>query len=197
MCICWAVTWIKFNRSFQAVFLGYYLFTYLLTYLFTYLRTLWRRVLLEKPTGFQLVKKFPTFCGTRKFITAFTSTRHLSLSWGSSILSIPPHPPSWRSILILFSHLRLVLPSGFFPSGFLIQKRYIHLSFPPIRATYPTHFILGLISRTRITDHSAFIILNLIFLNISLFNNATCFVFPGKTSVPVVVGTQGGSEHQL
>jgi hypothetical protein len=37
------------------------------------------RVLLEKPTGFQLVKKFPGFYGTRKFITAFTSARHLSL----------------------------------------------------------------------------------------------------------------------
>ena len=43
---------------------------------------------------------------------------HLSLSWASSILSITPHPTSWWSILILFSHLRLVLPSGLFPSGF-------------------------------------------------------------------------------
>ena len=30
----------------------------------------------------------------------------------------PPHPTSWRSILILPSHLRLCLPGGFFPSGF-------------------------------------------------------------------------------
>ena len=30
----------------------------------------------------------------------------------------PPHPTSWRSILILSSHLRLFLPSGLFPSGF-------------------------------------------------------------------------------
>jgi len=28
----------------------------------------------------QDVKKFPAFCGTRRFITAFTSTRHLPLS---------------------------------------------------------------------------------------------------------------------
>jgi hypothetical protein len=40
----------------------------------------WSRVLLEKLTGLQLVKKFPTFYGTRRFITAFTSARHLSLS---------------------------------------------------------------------------------------------------------------------
>jgi flagellar basal body-associated protein FliL len=38
------------------------------------------RVLLERLTGSQLVKKFPTFYGTRRFITAFTSARHLSLS---------------------------------------------------------------------------------------------------------------------
>ena len=29
-----------------------------------------------------------------------------------------PHPTSWRSILILSSHLLLCLPSGLFPSGF-------------------------------------------------------------------------------
>ena len=46
----------------------------------TYLFTPWSRVLFEKPTGFQLVKKFPAFYGTRRFITAFTSARHLSLS---------------------------------------------------------------------------------------------------------------------
>jgi len=36
----------------------------------TYLLTPWNRVLLEKLTGFQLVKKFPAFYGTRIFITA-------------------------------------------------------------------------------------------------------------------------------
>jgi hypothetical protein len=45
---------------------------------FTYLLTPWSRVLLEKLTGLQLVKKFPAFYGTRRFITALTSARHLS-----------------------------------------------------------------------------------------------------------------------
>jgi hypothetical protein len=42
----------------------------------------------------------PRMYGTRRFITAFTSARHLFLSWASSIQSIPPHPSSWRFILI-------------------------------------------------------------------------------------------------
>ena len=45
-----------------------------------YLLIPWSRGLPEKLTGPQLVKKFPAFYGTRMFITAFTTTRHLSLS---------------------------------------------------------------------------------------------------------------------
>jgi hypothetical protein len=70
------------------------------------------RVLLEHLTSFQLVKNFPSFYGTRKFIAAFTSARHLPLSWVSSIQPTPPYPIFWKSILILPSHLRLGLPSG-------------------------------------------------------------------------------------
>ena len=83
-----------------------------------YLLTPCCRVILEKLTGLQLVKKFPAFHGTRKFITALTSVRHLSLSWASPIQSIYPHLTSWRSILILSTHLGLGLPSGLLPSGF-------------------------------------------------------------------------------
>jgi len=61
---------------------------------FSCLLTPWSRLLLEKLTGFQLVKKFPVFYGTRRFITAFTNARHLSLSSASSIQSIHPHPTS-------------------------------------------------------------------------------------------------------
>ena len=78
----------------------------------TYLLTPWCRVLLEKLIGLQLVQKFPAFYGTRRFITALTSFRHLSLSWASPIQSTYPHPSSWRSILILSTHLRQGRPSG-------------------------------------------------------------------------------------
>ena len=64
---------------------------------------------LEKVTGSHLVKKFPASYGTRRFITAFTSAHYLYLSWANSIQSKPPHPTSWRYILILSSHLRLGL----------------------------------------------------------------------------------------
>jgi hypothetical protein len=38
------------------------------------------KVLPEKLTDPQLLKKFSAFYGTRRFITAFTGARHLSLS---------------------------------------------------------------------------------------------------------------------
>ena len=114
----------------------------------TYLLTPWRRVLVEKLTGLQLVNKFTAFHGTRRFITALTSVRHLSLSWASPIQSIYPHPNSWRSILILSTHLHLGLPTGLLPSGFPTKTLYTPLS-PPIRATCQAHFILlDVITRT-------------------------------------------------
>jgi len=96
------------------------------THLLTYLLTQWCRVLLEKLTGLQVVKKFPAFHGTRRFITALTMVRHLSLSWASSIQPVYPHRISWRSIVILSTHLRLGLSSGLLPSGFPTKTLYIH-----------------------------------------------------------------------
>ena len=78
----------------------------------SHLLTPWCRVLPEQLTGTQLVKKFPAFHRTRRFITALTSVRHLSLSWTSPIQSIYPHPTSWRSILILSFFLLTYLLHG-------------------------------------------------------------------------------------
>ena len=104
------------------------------------LLTPWCRVLLQKLTGLQLVKKFPAFYGTRRFITAFTSLRHLSLSWTSPIQSIYPHRTSWRSSLILSTHLRLGLPSGLFPSGFPTNNLYTPSPHPYAPHAQPISF---------------------------------------------------------
>jgi len=99
-------------------------------YVSRYLLIPWCRVLLEKLTSLQLVKQFPAFYGTRRFITAFTSAHHLSLSWASSMQSIPPSPNLWRSVLILWSHLRLDFPSVLFPPGFHTKSLYTPLPLP-------------------------------------------------------------------
>jgi len=90
-CSIWSWLLSAWNKH---VYLFTYLFTYSLTQSVTHSLTPWSRVLLEELTSFQLDKKFPTFYGTRRFITAFTSAHHLSLSWASLIQSIPPCPTS-------------------------------------------------------------------------------------------------------
>ena len=109
---------------------------------YTYLLTPWFRVLLEKLNGLQLVKEFPTFHGTLRFITALTSVPHLSLSWTSPIQSIYPHPTSWRSILILSTHLRLGLPNGLLPSGFPTKTLYTPSPHPYTPHAQPIPFFL-------------------------------------------------------
>jgi len=86
----------------------------LLLPLLTYVLTP-RTAVLEKLTGSQLVKEFPAFYGTRRFITAFTS----------------PPPTSRKYVLILSSHLRLGLPSGLFPQDSL-----------PVISPYALHALL-------------------------------------------------------
>ena len=53
----------------------------------------------------------------------------------------PPQSTTWKSVLILPSHLRLGLLRGILCSGFLFESLYTPL-LSPIRATCPTHHIL-------------------------------------------------------
>jgi predicted DNA-binding ribbon-helix-helix protein len=57
-----------------------------------YTLTTCSRVLHEKLTGSQLVKKFDVFYGTQISITSFIRVCHLRLSWVRSIQFMPPHP---------------------------------------------------------------------------------------------------------
>jgi hypothetical protein len=76
-------------------------------------------VLLEEPPIVQLLKNFPIFYGTRRFINVFTRALHWSLSWEDQ--SSAYHPNISKTHLILSTHLLLGLLSG----SFL-------LAFPPI-----------------------------------------------------------------
>ena len=88
------------------------IFSWIITCFLTHLLTPWSRVVLEKLTGFQLVKTFHALYWTRRIITAFTSARQLSLFWASSIQSIPSS--HFLTIyLILSFHLCLGSPKWF------------------------------------------------------------------------------------
>jgi hypothetical protein len=107
----------RFTRSRDTSLPVHSLLTYLFTYLLTYLLT---HSTQHSPSWeanrFAASQEIPHIFRTRRFITAFTSARHISLFWTSSLQSIPPHNTSWRSVLILSCHLLLGLPSGLFPT---------------------------------------------------------------------------------
>ena len=98
------------------------------------------RVLPYKLTVSQLVKKFPAFFGTRKFITAFKSAGPLSLSLTRTIQSRTPHSNFWRFILILSFLLHLCLPSNIFHSDFPTKTLYVPVFSPYVLHVTPTLF---------------------------------------------------------
>ena len=100
-------------------------FTYLLTYSME--QSPW------EANRFSASQKIPRIFCNPKVHYAFTRARHLFLSSASSIESIPPHSTSGRSILTLYSHSRLCLPSGLFLSGFSAKTLYTLLLSPHTR----------------------------------------------------------------
>jgi len=120
VCVCVCVCVCIYIYTHTHIYI--YIHTHTHTHTHTHILFPCSTVLLEQLTGSQPVKKFPTFYGTRRFITAFTSARQLSLSWASSIHSMPPNPTSWRSILT--THLILL----YFITRTIFGEQYRSLS---------------------------------------------------------------------
>jgi hypothetical protein len=104
----------------------------------TDLLTPWSKVLLEKLTGSQLIKKFSPILRNSK---SYYCIHDLSLLWARSVQFMPVHITSWKSFLLVSSHLDLSHPSGLFLSGFPTKTLYAIL-LSPIRTFCFAHLIL-------------------------------------------------------
>jgi hypothetical protein len=111
-----------------------------------YLLIPWSRVLLEKLAGLHLVKKFPAFYGTRRFIYPIHNYPPpvSSLSQPNPVHTPTSHFLKIRlNIIPIYAWVSSVVSfSQVFP-----PKPCTRLSLP-IRATCPAHLILDFITRT-------------------------------------------------
>jgi hypothetical protein len=107
--------------------------------------TPWSRVLSEKLKHHKLLKKFPAFYGTRRFITIITRVRHLSLSWATLI---QPMPPSNLSKI----HFNIILPSTPGSSKWSPSLRFPHYS-PVCNSPLPHTCHMSCPSQSSWLDH--------------------------------------------
>ena len=106
----------------------------------TYLQSPWSRVLLEKLTGSAASQEIHRTSWNPKVHHRIHKCT-VSLPVLSQIHAVSTPKTSPISILILSSHLRLRLPSGFFPSGFPTRTLCTPISYT-ISPTCPAHLVL-------------------------------------------------------
>ena len=164
-----------------------------------YLFTAWSRVLLEKPTGPQLIKKFLAFYGKKVHYRIYKCLKPVPIFSQTNPVHAP-HPTSWISILILSFNWSLSLPSCHFPLDFPIKNLYT-LLLASINATCPVHLILlGFITRKILDEvyrplssslfsfHYSFVTSSFLGPNIlfnTLFSNTLSLCFSNYVNVQV------------
>ena len=104
--------------------------------LITYLLTPCSRVLLEKLTGSAVSQEIPRILWNPKVHYRTHKCQPLL----PILRQLHPVPTTlWKSILILSSHLRLGLPNGLVPSGFLTRTLCTALPSPMRHMPHPSH----------------------------------------------------------
>jgi len=92
-------------------------------------------------------QEIPRLLWNLRSITVFIEARHWILSWPMWIQSMPSHPVSWRSILILSSHLRQSFQNSVSVHVSPSKKLYTFRT-SPVCTTFPAHPFLNFVTVT-------------------------------------------------